>query len=140
RAMKALIDAEVQRRDLKDHLKLGPGGIREVEFIVQLQQLIRGGREPSLRTTGTLPAIRALVDAGYLDPMVSGRLEQSYRLLRVAENRIQMLRDEQIHEIPEDPLLRARLAAGMGYPEWPALAEQLEAAREFVAAEFAKVF
>ena len=59
REMKTLIEAEVQRRDLEGHLKLGRGGIREIEFIVQLQQLIRGGREPALRERGLLPALAA---------------------------------------------------------------------------------
>ncbi|MCB1552513.1 MAG: bifunctional [glutamate--ammonia ligase]-adenylyl-L-tyrosine phosphorylase/[glutamate--ammonia-ligase] adenylyltransferase [Xanthomonadales bacterium] len=140
RAMKAMIEAEVQRRDLQDHLKLGPGGIREVEFMVQLQQLIRGGREASLRTSGTLPAMYALAEAGYLEATMARRLEQAYRLLRMVENRIQMLRDEQVHDLPEDDFLRRRLAAGLGYPEWPALAEALESARALVRAEFAKVF
>src|SRR5687768_7861492 len=66
RDMKALIEAEVQRRDLADHLKLGPGGIREIEFIVQLQQLIRAGREPDLRLRGLLPALARLQEHGCL--------------------------------------------------------------------------
>ena len=93
REMKALIDAEVQRRELADDLKLGPGGIREIEFFVQAQQLIRGGREPALRETALLPALAALTDAGHLPADLSSALAAAYSFLRRLENRVQMLTD-----------------------------------------------
>lgn len=140
RAMKALIEAEVQKRDLADHLKLGPGGIREIEFIVQLQQLIRGGREPALRVPGLLPALTALVEHGHLQPAAASALRGAYGFLRRLENRLQMLRDEQTHSLPDDPGSRARLAYGMGFADWDALAEQLALHRRQVRAEFERVF
>ena len=140
REMKALIDAEVQRRDLSDHVKLGPGGIREIEFVVQLQQLIRGGREPALRTPGLLPALDALQRGGHLQAGVAQRLRAAYRFLRRLENRLQMLRDEQVHVLPEDAFSRARLALGLGFASWEALLEQLARHRKVVSEEFARVF
>lgn len=140
REMKALIDAEVQRRDLDQHLKLGPGGIREIEFVVQLQQLIRGGREPALRVSGLLPALDELQRRGVMQAEPAQRLRAAYRFLRRLENRLQMLRDEQVHSLPEDGFLRARLAAGLGFPHWDALAERLEAHRAVVREEFTRVF
>ena len=107
REMKRLIDAEVARRELADHVKLGPGGIREIEFMVQLVQLVRGGREPALRAPALQPALAAAAAAGHLDPELAGTLLAAYRFLRRVENRLQMRRDEQVHALPEDAL-RAR--------------------------------
>ena len=140
REMKALIEAEVARRDLADHLKLGPGGIREIEFIVQLQQLIRAGREPELRLRGLLPALAMLRERGHLAPGSADALATAYRFLRRLENRLQMLREEQTHQLPEDGATRMRLAAGLGHAHWDALAADLERHRAVVSAEFARVF
>jgi glutamate-ammonia-ligase adenylyltransferase len=140
REMKALIEAEVQRRDLAEHLKLGPGGIREIEFIVQLQQLIRAGREPELRLRGLLPALAMLRERGYLAAASADALAAAYRFLRRLENRLQMLREEQTHTLPEDAATRERLALGLDYPDWDALAAALARHRGIVAAEFARVF
>jgi [glutamine synthetase] adenylyltransferase / [glutamine synthetase]-adenylyl-L-tyrosine phosphorylase len=139
REMKALIAAEVARRELSEHIKLGPGGIREIEFTVQLLQLIRGGREPELRVRGLLPALAALRDAGHLDDDTAIALAEAYRFLRRLENRLQMLRDAQTHELPEDASTRARLAAGLGFPDWEALYETLQAHRQRVSAEFGEL-
>ncbi|RUL61411.1 bifunctional [glutamate--ammonia ligase]-adenylyl-L-tyrosine phosphorylase/[glutamate--ammonia-ligase] adenylyltransferase [Dyella dinghuensis] len=139
REMKALIDAEVARKDLADNLKLGPGGIREIEFIVQLVQLIRGGREPSLRVRGLLPALTACEARGHIPAKRARALREAYVFLRQLENRVQMLRDAQTHDLPEDPLTRERLALGLDYPSWEPLAEELAKHREIVATEFAAV-
>ena len=140
RDMKALIEAEVQRRDLAEHLKLGPGGIREIEFIVQLQQLIRAGREPDLRLRGLLPALRRLRDDGHLPVESADALERAYCFLRRLENRLQMLREEQTHSLPDDPAPRERIALGLDYPGWDALAADLDTHRRAVSEEFARVF
>jgi [glutamine synthetase] adenylyltransferase / [glutamine synthetase]-adenylyl-L-tyrosine phosphorylase len=137
REMKSLIDAEVARKDLAHHLKLGPGGIREIEFIVQLLQLIRGGREPSLRETGLLPALAACERLGLLHAVSARRLREAYCFLRKIENRVQMLRDEQTHELPTDDLSRARLAATLGHADWAALAAAVASVRAKVSEEFA---
>jgi [glutamine synthetase] adenylyltransferase / [glutamine synthetase]-adenylyl-L-tyrosine phosphorylase len=140
REMKALIEAEVQRRDLAEHLKLGPGGIREIEFIVQLQQLIRAGREPELRVRGLLPALALLRERGHLAAASADALATAYRFLRRLENRLQMLREEQTHTLPADALTRTRIAAGLGYADWDHLAAAIERHRGIVSAEFARVF
>src|SRR5690242_5606940 len=139
REMKALIDAEVARKDLADNLKLGPGGIREIEFIVQLTQLIRGGREPSLRVRGLLPALTACEARGHIPAARARALREAYGCLRRVENRVQMLRDAQTHDIPEDELSRERIARGLGHPDWAALAAELARHRAVVSEEFAAV-
>ncbi|MCW4455753.1 bifunctional [glutamate--ammonia ligase]-adenylyl-L-tyrosine phosphorylase/[glutamate--ammonia-ligase] adenylyltransferase [Flavobacterium sp. MXW15] len=136
REMKAAIAAEVARRDLADDIKRGPGGIREIEFLAQALQLIRGGREPALRERRLLPALRALVAAGQVAPADGEDLIAAYRFLRRLENRLQMLRDAQTHALPVDPLDRARIAAGLGYADWDVLHAALERQRQRVATEF----
>lgn len=137
REMKALIAAEVQKRELSDHLKLGPGGIREIEFLVQALQLIRGGREPALRQRALLPALAALSAGGHLSTPTADALAAAYRFLRRVENRVQMLADQQTHALPDDPLARLRIARGLGYPTPEDLQRELDGHRERVAEEFA---
>ncbi|MDE3210153.1 MAG: bifunctional [glutamate--ammonia ligase]-adenylyl-L-tyrosine phosphorylase/[glutamate--ammonia-ligase] adenylyltransferase [Pseudomonadota bacterium] len=139
REMKALIDAEVARKDLADNLKLGPGGIREIEFVVQLVQLIRGGREPSLRVRGLLPALTACEARGHIPAARARLLREAYVLLRRVENRVQMLRDAQTHDIPADALSRERIALSLDYPHWDALNGALATHRAIVSEEFAAV-
>src|SRR5690606_25093485 len=136
REMKTLIDAEVARKDLADHIKLGPGGIREIEFIVQLMQLIRGGREPSLRVRGLLPALSACEQLGLISARRSKRLAEAYRFLRHLENRVQMVADQQTHELPTDEFLRQRVALALGHADWAALSAELERQRALVSEEF----
>ena len=137
REMKALIDAEVARKDLADDLKLGSGGIREIEFIVQLVQLIRGGREPTLRARGLLPALAACEQLGFIPTARAQRLREAYRFLRRLENRVQMFADQQAHEIPADSALRERFALGLGHAGWGTLEVELQHHRSAVAEEFA---
>jgi glutamate-ammonia-ligase adenylyltransferase len=136
REMKATIAAEVARKDLADDIKRGPGGIREVEFLAQALQLIRGGREPALRERRLQVALRALRDARHLDDEACEALLAAYRFLRVLENRLQMLRDAQTQRLPEDPLERERLARSLGEPDWPSLHACLQAHRGRVGREF----
>ncbi len=137
REMKGLIDAEVARADRHDDLKLGPGGIREIEFLVQLTQLTRGGREPTLAVPGLLRALAAARGLGAMPESMAVMLADSYRLLRKVENRVQMLRDEQTHRVPDDPVLRERLALGLGHADYSGLSSVLEDARQRVANAFA---
>ncbi|WP_295969036.1 bifunctional [glutamate--ammonia ligase]-adenylyl-L-tyrosine phosphorylase/[glutamate--ammonia-ligase] adenylyltransferase [uncultured Xanthomonas sp.] len=139
REMKAAITAEVARHDRLDDIKRGAGGIREIEFLVQSLQLIRGGREPALRERRLLPALHALVAAGQVAAEDGAALAQAYRVLRQVENRLQMLRDAQTHALPEDPLDRARIAFGLGYADWAALHAALQVQRDRVATEFAEL-
>jgi len=137
REMKAAITAEVARSDRFDDIKRGPGGIREIEFLAQALQLIRGGREPALRERRLLPALQALVDSGQMDAADGATLVEAYRFLRRLENRLQMLRDAQTHRLPADPDDRARIALGLGYSGWDALLAALDEQRQRVATEFA---
>ncbi|MGH8148908.1 MAG: bifunctional [glutamate--ammonia ligase]-adenylyl-L-tyrosine phosphorylase/[glutamate--ammonia-ligase] adenylyltransferase, partial [Steroidobacteraceae bacterium] len=136
REMKALIEREVVRRELRDDVKLGPGGIREIEFIVQALQLIRGGRDTRLQTSSLLGALAHLDGRKLLSPQAVAELEAAYVFLRRLENRLQMLADEQTHRWPDGAAARERLAAAMGAPDGPTLARQLAEHRERVSAHF----
>jgi glutamate-ammonia-ligase adenylyltransferase len=96
-------------------LKLGRGGIREIEFYVQTQQLILGGRNPALRSRRTLDALAALAEAGHVAPETAAELTEAYHRLRAVEHRIQMLADEQTHRLPESDADRRRVAALAGF-------------------------
>jgi len=137
REMKAAITAEVSRREMHDDIKRGPGGIREIEFLCQALQLIRGGREPALRERRLLHALPALVACGQMAAEDGEDLLHAYGFLRRLENRLQMLRDAQTHALPADPTDRLRIACGLGYPEWAALVDALDVQRERVSTEFA---
>ncbi len=136
RSMKAAISAEVARKELADDIKRGPGGIREIEFLVQALQLIRGGREPQLRERRLLPAMQALVEAGHVAADAGDALVAAYRFLRRLENRLQMLADAQTHALPERDEERARIALALGYRDWIGLRNALDAHRARVTAEF----
>jgi [glutamine synthetase] adenylyltransferase / [glutamine synthetase]-adenylyl-L-tyrosine phosphorylase len=96
-------------------LKLGTGGIREIEFYVQTQQLILGGRNPALRSRRTLDALAALTEAGHVTPQTCAELTEAYLRLRSVEHRVQMLADEQTHKLPEADADRKRVAALSGF-------------------------
>ncbi|HTA65460.1 MAG TPA: bifunctional [glutamate--ammonia ligase]-adenylyl-L-tyrosine phosphorylase/[glutamate--ammonia-ligase] adenylyltransferase, partial [Xanthomonadaceae bacterium] len=138
REMKAAIAAD-ERRELSDHLKLGPGGIREIEFLVQALQLIRGGREPVLRTRSLLHALAALAAGGHLPAAAAASLAQAYRFLRRLENRVQMYADQQAHVLPDDAIAQRRIAAGLGYADIAALRSDLDVQRAIVSAEFERL-
>ncbi|EGT3573930.1 bifunctional [glutamate--ammonia ligase]-adenylyl-L-tyrosine phosphorylase/[glutamate--ammonia-ligase] adenylyltransferase [Citrobacter amalonaticus] len=127
RNMKGMIAREVRRRGLKDNIKLGAGGIREIEFIVQVFQLIRGGREPSLQSRSLLPTLRAIAALHLLPENDAEQLRQAYLFLRRLENLLQSINDEQTQTLPGDELNRARLAWGMNADDWQQLTEMLEA-------------
>jgi glutamate-ammonia-ligase adenylyltransferase len=98
-------------------VKLGPGGIREIEFYVQSQQLIAGGRDASLRDPTTLGALKALAAGGYVDEQCREELADAYRFLRRVEHRLQMINDAQTHELPEDAQGLAHIATFLGYDD-----------------------
>ena len=104
RDMKAKIEAEVQRRDKHDDLKLGPGGIREIEFYVQALQITYGGRHKELQVRSLLEGLTRLRDAGLIDPQAAAILQEAYLFLRRLENRVQMLADASADFPPEMPL------------------------------------
>jgi len=136
RDMKALIEAEVAKKEFRGNLKLGPGGIREIEFIVQTLQLVRGGTVVALRERQLLKALPALVQAGCLPERDAAELTAAYRFLRLAENRLQALYDRQTHDLPADPVDQQRLALAMGYAGWRAFLAALQIQRNAVARHF----
>jgi len=136
REMKALIEREVQRRELADHIKLGDGGIREIEFIVQSFQLVRGGQDRRLQTCSLRQALVLLVGAKLLPVDAVARLDAAYVFLRRLENRLQMRADQQVHQLPRDPLVRALLAASMHTGSWAQLRDEIDLHRRHVAASF----
>jgi glutamate-ammonia-ligase adenylyltransferase len=125
REMKALIEREVERRELAGHIKLGPGGIREIEFIVQAFQLIRGGRERRLQTTSLLQALATLGELQLMPEAAVAELRAAYLYLRRLENCLQMLADGQVHQLPADELSQERIALAMGASGWDALLAEL---------------
>ena len=136
RAMKELIAREVERRELQQNVKLGPGGIREIEFIVQAFQLLRGGSNPRLQTRRLFEALPQLAGQKLLTSEAVAELQEAYRFLRRVENRLQEWNDEQTHELPIEPHARARLALAMQMPDWQTLQRELQAHRDRVSAHF----
>ena len=136
REMKALIEREVERRELAGHIKLGPGGIREIEFIVQAFQLIRGGRERRLQTTSLLEALTTLGELRLMPETAVVELRAAYLYLRRLENSLQMLADGQVHQLPADDLSQQRIALAMGAADWTALLAELDRYRTIVNSHF----
>jgi glutamate-ammonia-ligase adenylyltransferase len=140
RALHAQIRAEVARRELADHIKLGPGGIREIEFIAQVFQLLRGGREPGLQLQPTLAVLDALAARGLLPADAAGELAAAYRFLRRLEHRLQYLDDQQTHELPQLPAAQLPVARAMGEADYPALLNTLARHRALVSRQFEAIF
>ena len=145
-AMKARIDAHRGSRLLADFtpanllgydVKLGQGGIREIEFFAQTLQMVWGGRDPGLRAAATLPALDALAQADRLPQAMVPELARAYRLLRDIEHRLQMVDDRQTHRLPATPIELDRFAAFMGFPDANALTARLAPELRLVHASFA---
>lgn len=129
RAMKARTEAEVARKGLGNReLKLGPGGIRDIEFTVQLLQLVHGHLDPDLRGATTLTMLDELADAGYVDHSDASKMASAYRELRTVEHRLQLVDEQQVHTLPTDAVALDHLARVMGRRDEPrgTAAEQLE--------------
>jgi [glutamine synthetase] adenylyltransferase / [glutamine synthetase]-adenylyl-L-tyrosine phosphorylase len=139
REMKALIEKEVARRDLAEHVKLGPGGIREIEFIAQAFQLIRGGQDRRMQTPSLLAVLPQLAGGKLLPARVAQELEAAYLFLRRIENHLQMRADAQTHTLPVEPLARARVAASMGFRNWDSCRAELDLHRARVTRAFQEV-
>ena len=121
-------------------VKLGPGGIREIEFFVQTQQIILGGRDEYLRGRKTLSSLHALVAAKAVETPVAEELSAAYIALRAAEHRIQMLQDEQTHRMPKDKERRTLVARLCGYDDLAAFDEDLLATRTIVSRHYSNLF
>ncbi|MGZ5852478.1 MAG: bifunctional [glutamine synthetase] adenylyltransferase/[glutamine synthetase]-adenylyl-L-tyrosine phosphorylase, partial [Hyphomicrobium sp.] len=122
------------------NIKLGRGGIREIEFFVQTQQLIAGGRQPDLRAPQTLEALRRLAARRWIKSEVARDLTEAYVFLRRIEHRLQMVADEQTHEIPDDPARLASFALFCGYPDVDAFSHELTRRLETVQRHYAALF
>ncbi len=137
REMKSMIAREVARRDLSDDVKLGRGGIREIEFIVQALQLVRGGSDARLRPQSLLTVLPRLSGQKLLSEQAVRELGEAYDFLRRLENRLQMYADEQTHRLPTEPQRRARLVVACGTADWRALVDAYTQRRDVVERHFA---
>ena len=140
RDLHAQIRREVARKDRANNIKLGPGGIREIEFIAQVFQLIRGGRERSLQIKPTQKVLDLLAEQGVLASEVVSALKAAYVFLRRLEHRLQYLDDAQTHDLPTQPDDQALVARAMGFDSYPALLEALDRHRTEVSRHFEMVF
>ncbi len=136
REMQQLIAVEVRRRELADNVKLGPGGIREAEFIVQALQLVRGGNETALQSRELQEVLPRLVSGRSLSAADAKQLLQAYRFLRRVENFIQGMRDQQTHELPDNESDRLRLCLAMGFTHWDELIAELDRHRSEISRQF----
>ncbi len=139
RKMKEMIDREVLRKGMTSDVKLGPGGIREVEFIGQTFQLLRGGREPELQARKILEVLSVLENLEILNKKEQKDLREAYVFLRNTEHRIQEIADQQTQALPTSELDRARVAFGMGFENWEGFLLELDKHRGRVSTRFASL-
>lgn len=140
REMKRMIMSEVKRKGMEENVKLGLGGIREIEFVGQAFQLIRGGQEKSLQERRILVVLDTLEKLNLLPQFAVEKLKAAYRYLRRTENRIQAIADQQTHLLPKSAIDQARLALAMGEPSWTMFLAKLDGHRNFVQEQFDQVF
>ncbi|BEH19690.1 bifunctional [glutamate--ammonia ligase]-adenylyl-L-tyrosine phosphorylase/[glutamate--ammonia-ligase] adenylyltransferase [Burkholderia pseudomallei] len=145
RSLHEQIRQEARRRatmrpDKADDIKLGRGGIREIEFSAQVFQLIRGGQDAGFRVQPTLAVLRHASASGLITEEVRAGLTHAYLFLRTLEHRLQYRNDAQTHAMPVDPAERAALAASLGFADYAALIDRLDRHRAFVEAQFDQVF
>lgn len=136
REMKSLIQNQVEQRQDTDNVKLGAGGIRDIEFIVQSFQLIYGGRVSDIKVKNCLQAMSQLEKHGFIDAVTHEQLAQAYRFLRRLEHGIQAINDEQTQRLPQDAMQRHQLAQVLGFADWAALLAKLNEYRQTVKIPF----
>ncbi|MDN3452445.1 MULTISPECIES: bifunctional [glutamate--ammonia ligase]-adenylyl-L-tyrosine phosphorylase/[glutamate--ammonia-ligase] adenylyltransferase [unclassified Psychrobacter] len=139
REMKSLIQNQVAQREDLDNIKLGAGGIRDIEFIVQAFQLIYGGRHPQLQVKPCLQAMQVLCELGYLEPSTYEQLQAAYRFLRRLEHAIQAIHDQQTQRLPHDVQWQHNLAITLGFDNWAALLTHLNQHRDRVNVPFERM-
>lgn len=140
RELKAMIDREVARKDRQDNLKLGSGGIREIEFIAQVFQLMRGGQDTTLQERNTLLILKRLADKQYLDSEDVEGLILAWKFLRTTENHLQEMYDCQEHMLPRNAEDQFRLACSMRFRDWDSFLEVLNGHRDHVQRCFDGIF
>jgi len=138
--LKDKIALQAKSRSMQDNIKLGNGGIREIEFFVQAFQILKGGRNRQLQTTQILDCFDVLQQQNIVAAQTVSDLREAYLFLRMIENRIQMLNDEQSHSPPENPLSRERIAQSMGFAEWTAVSNLIKMHRRKVSTHFDELF
>ena len=136
REMKSMIAAQLHRKGMQDNIKLGAGGIREIEFIGQVFQLIYGGRDKPLQQRPILSILDLLAERKLLSKYAVNELKQAYVFLRRAEHRIQAYADQQTHLLPKEDEAKRRLAMAMGFTDWQAFSHQLSQHRRMVHSHF----
>ncbi|KAA1171617.1 bifunctional [glutamate--ammonia ligase]-adenylyl-L-tyrosine phosphorylase/[glutamate--ammonia-ligase] adenylyltransferase [Marinobacter salinexigens] len=139
RSMKAMISREVRRKGLENNIKLGSGGIREIEFVVQAFQLIRGGRDRELQQRELLVILKELEELELLPSRVVIELREAYVFLRNLEHALQGMEDKQTQLLPDDDLSRDRVALIMGFDDWAGCEHALNRHREQVATHFSDI-
>ena len=140
RDMKQMISRELHKKGMDANIKLGPGGIREIEFIGQAFQLIRGGRDKALQIRPILQVLQVLQERDLMPGYVVRELTEAYRFLRLVENRLQAWQDRQTHLLPSDEAGKLRLARAMGFGTWETFVPILAAHRKRVQGHFDMVF
>ncbi len=140
REMKQLIETQNKRKGMADNIKLGIGGIREIEFIAQVFQLIRGGRELELQQRSIMIILPLLSEKDYLPEYAVQQLLSAYAFLRRLENRLQAFSDQQTHNLPTDNLNKLRVSISMGYDNWSEFEPELTLHRRNVHQQFEQVF
>lgn len=140
RDMKRMISGEMHKRGMDANIKLGRGGIREIEFVGQAFQLVRGGRDPELQIRPIMQVLDRLSEKELLPEYVVQELQDAYEFLRLVENRLQAWQDRQTHLLPDEALERLRLARSMGFEDWGSFSTVLDQHRQRVQGHFEKVF
>jgi len=140
RDLHAQIRREVAKKDMAGNVKLGPGGIREIEFLAQVFQLIRGGREQALQIKPTLQVLGLLAERNIISTATRESLAAAYDFLRRVEHRLQYLDDAQTHTLPGNPEDQLLIAQAMGFDSYEALLTALDAHRQLVSRHFDEVF
>ena len=140
RSLHSQVRHEVSRRDRLDNIKLGPGGIREIEFTVQVFQLIRGGHERSLQQQPTLPVLAALGERGFIEAAAVAELRDAYIFLRNLEHRLQYRDDQQTQELPTNPAELELLAHSMNFADFTSFSAELARHRGAVSRHFESIF
>jgi glutamate-ammonia-ligase adenylyltransferase len=140
RSLKAQITQELRRKDRMENVKLGPGGIREIEFIGQAFQLIRGGTEKRLQTRGIMDVLQLLGELALLSRQDVEQLQHAYCFLRRVENHIQQYQDKQTHDLPTSDTVQTILAYSLDYADWHSFKTELDGVRKKVHSLFDQVF
>lgn len=139
RDMRAMIEQEIRKKDKDDDIKIGRGGIRQIEFIAQSFQLVRGGKDPIFQQRSLIKALEIIKRYKYINEQEHKLLIESYEFLRKVENALQMLNNQQVHSLPKIEIDKKRLCVSLGFDNWEVLLNELNHYRNSVARLFNKI-